>query len=240
VQGAWQLWDRLRAAFPDVEIEACAAGGGRIDAGFAVRAHRFWTSDNIDALSRVEIQRGFLQFMPPELMGAHVGASPAHATGRPQSLDFSAMIALPGHFGVECDPGKLTEQERARLTGWIDIYKTLREHFHRGRCWMGEGTDGVTWQAHGDDSALLVLASRTQPGVHAREGPLRLPMLRGDKAMRVRLLHFAGLAGDRQPPFIEAARTEGVILSSSWLSAHGLSLPQMGSPGAVLFSVERL
>jgi alpha-galactosidase len=32
---------------------------------------RVRTSDCIDAQSRVNIQRGFLQFFPPEIMGAH-------------------------------------------------------------------------------------------------------------------------------------------------------------------------
>ena len=63
-----------------MEIEGCGGGGGRSDAGMASYVHRFWTSDNIDAVSRTQIQRGFLAFLPPELMGSHVGASPAHAT----------------------------------------------------------------------------------------------------------------------------------------------------------------
>ena len=82
VQGLYRLLARLRAAHPHVEIESCAGGGGRIDAGIAAFAHRFWTSDNLDAVSRATIQRGFQAFFQPELMGAHVGASPAHATGR--------------------------------------------------------------------------------------------------------------------------------------------------------------
>jgi Cd2+/Zn2+-exporting ATPase len=109
-----------------VEIESCAGGGGRIDAGIAAFTHRFWTSDNLDAVSRVSIQGGFQAFFPPELMGAHVGASPAHATGRRQSLGFRAGEALPGHFGVELDPAKLPETERAELAGWIGLEDNAR------------------------------------------------------------------------------------------------------------------
>jgi alpha-galactosidase len=78
-----------------VEIESCAGGGGRIDAGVIAHTHRFWTSDCIDAISRVSIQRGFLQFMPPEVMGSHVGACPAHSTGRMQSMPFAAASPCP-------------------------------------------------------------------------------------------------------------------------------------------------
>jgi alpha-galactosidase len=41
------------------------------------------------------------------MMGSHVGASPAHATGRAQALAFRAAVAMPGHFGVEMDPRTL-------------------------------------------------------------------------------------------------------------------------------------
>ena len=39
IVGAYDLLDRLRAAHPVLEIEACAGGGGRIDAGIAARTH---------------------------------------------------------------------------------------------------------------------------------------------------------------------------------------------------------
>ena len=39
------------------------------------RTHRFWASDSNDALARQAIQKGWLRFFPPEVMGAHVGPS---------------------------------------------------------------------------------------------------------------------------------------------------------------------
>ncbi|MBX9815316.1 MAG: alpha-galactosidase, partial [Sphingomonas sp.] len=131
--GAYALIDRLRAAHPAIEIEACAGGGGRIDAAIAARTHRFWTSDNLDAVSRIGIQRGFLHFMPPERMGAHVGAAPAHATGRTQAMAFRAAVALPGHFGVELDPATLDAADAETLRAAIARYKDLRDRLHQGR-----------------------------------------------------------------------------------------------------------
>ena len=57
--------DRLRAAHPAVKWNSCAGGGGRIDAGIAARTHRFWASDNLDAVP-VGVRRGFLAFIPPD------------------------------------------------------------------------------------------------------------------------------------------------------------------------------
>ena len=170
VLGAYALMARLRAAFPAVEIEACAGGGGRIDAGVIAHTHRFWTSDCIDAISRVGIQRGFLQFMPPEVMGSHVGACPAHSTGRMQSMPFRAGVALPGHFGVELDLRKLTEAETADLAATIARYKALRGRLHTGRVWQGEAGDSVVWQAHGDHAKKPLIGP---PHPHHLHRPLR-------------------------------------------------------------------
>jgi alpha-galactosidase len=169
--------DRLRTAYPHVEIEACAGGGGRIDAGIAAHTHRFWTSDNIDAVSRISIQRGFLQFMPPELMGAHVGASPAHATGRKQSMDFRSGVALPGHFGVELDLRKLDDADRERLRLWIATYKARRDQLHSGKVWRGEAGDGLLWQAHGAADNLLLMLYRIAPQSWRHAPSVKLPML---------------------------------------------------------------
>ena len=234
VRGTWALWDRLRAAFPLVEMEACAAGGGRIDAGFAARADRFWTSDNIDAVSRIMIQRGFLHFMPPEMMGTHVGASPSHATGRTQSLDFRAMVALPGHFGIELAPDRLAATERERLTHWVERYKTLRHRLHDGVTWLGHGSDGVLWQAQGTIDHFLLLVMRTEPSRSGREGPLRLPMVADAPSVVVRLLDRSD--GRASGESIGPEATEQCF-PGRWLATHGLSLPNLSGEAAVLFEI---
>ncbi len=222
VQGSYALFDRLRAAFPQIEIEACAGGGGRIDAGIATRTHRFWTSDTTDAVARVAIQRGYLQFMPPERMGAHVGSATAHTSGRTQSLDFRAAVALPGHLGVELDPRRLDSRARARLASWIARYKTLRARLHAGQVWTGDAGDGVLWQAHGTAEAMVVLAYRLCPPSWRYPPPLRLPMLDRDR---------------RYVLTIADARHE---VDGSWLAEIGLSLPAMASEAAVIIEVAAL
>jgi alpha-galactosidase len=216
VRAAYALMDRIRNAYPHVEVEACAGGGGRIDAGIATHTHRFWTSDNIDAVSRVSIQRGFLQFMPPELMGAHVGASPAHATGRSQSMDFRCAVALPGHFGVELDVRKLDHDDRGKLKLWIDRYKAYRDHLHQGKVWQGAGDDGLLWQAHGSAEDLLLLIFRMTPQSQRHAPVLRLSML--DTARRYR---------------IGSVEYEG-----AWLIQHGLPLPPMKAETSLIFDVK--
>ena len=64
----YRLLDQLRERFPQTEFESCASGGGRIDYEVLKRTHRFWASDNNDALERQTIQRGMSYFFPPEVI----------------------------------------------------------------------------------------------------------------------------------------------------------------------------
>ena len=233
VLGAYALFDRLRAAHPDVEIEACAGGGGRIDLGILARTHRFWTSDCIDARARVAIQRGFLQFLPPEVMGAHVGASPAHTTSRRQAMAFRAAVALPGHFGVELDLTTLDERSREGLAWWIDLYKRWRDRLHAGRVWLGEAADGLVWQAHGDEAAgeILLFVTRLDPQTLRHAPPIRLPMLRGLGRYSVTSI---------APPSVAAAGENAAFTASGdWLAKAGFIAAPMAAEQSRLFHLAR-
>ena len=240
VRGTYDLLARIRTAHPGVEIESCAGGGGRSDAGIARFVHRFWTSDNIDAVSRVAIQRGFLSFLPPEMMGAHIGASPAHATGRRQSLAFRAAIAMPGHLGVELDPQALADNERSELAAWIAFYKQWRGLIHAGRVWMGEGADGLVWQAQGCEDEWVLFVVRVDPALDRRPQPLPLPFLAGSGRAGVQLLRVAGpdaMHPAPGAPLFEQMSTAPVSFDRSWLAHAGLPLPPMKAESVAIFHI---
>lgn len=246
VHAAYALMARLRSAHPGLEIESCSGGGGRIDFGVLRHTHRVWTSDCIDALSRLDIQRGFLQFFPPEIMGAHVGTAPAHTTGRSQSLAFRAAVAFPGHLGVELDVRQLGDADKQALRNWIVLYKHLRDRLHRGRVWLGQGGDGLVWQAHGDEAAaeILLFVYRPQPSSHRYPPPLCLPML--DAGARYRV-HEILPAGSVRPthrhqtaPFFDAINTpEGLLVDGAWLAQAGLPMPRVNAETAFIVRLRR-
>jgi alpha-galactosidase len=246
VHAVYALLARLRQAHPEVEIESCSGGGGRIDFAVLRHTHRVWTSDCIDALSRVPIQRGFLQFFPPEIMGAHIGTAPAHSTGRSQSMGFRAAVALPGHLGVELDVRQLDDANRAEISQWIAFYKQWRDRLHSGRVWQGDAGDGLLWQAHGDadGTELLLLIYRLQPSTHRYAPALRLTMLDPAARYRARRVtpegkHDSGWFHTSSALF--AALDEGgVEFDGAWLANAGLPAPRTTAETCYLVHLTRI
>ena len=242
VLALYALLDRVRTAHPEVEIESCASGGARIDFAVLQHTHRVWTSDCNDPLSRVGIQRGALQFIPPEIMGAHIGPAPAHTTGRSHSLDFRAAVALPGHLGIEADVRRLDSSQRDSLKQWIALYKQLRRHLHTGKVWCGEVSDGVVWQAHGDETArdVIVLVYRLTPTTHRYTPSLRLPMLNESLTYGVRRIDPTAREWTSSP-LDEALRgtseIDPVSVHGAWLAQAGLALPRMLAESAAIYRI---
>lgn len=242
LRGVYALLSRVRRSHPRVEVESCAGGGGRNDAGMADYCHRYWTSDNIDAVSRIGIQRGFLSFLPPEVMGSHIAASPAHATGRRHSLAFRAAMAMTGHLGVEMDPRTLPADERAELADWIAFHKQWRGLLHEGRVWLGEGSDGVVWQAQGREDELLLFVIRAEPPADRRPQPLPLPFCAGSDTWDIRLLRIAGGEGGHaahSTPLFEAMKASPQPFKADWLAASGLPLPPGKAETVTIFHLRK-
>ncbi|MFI7586532.1 alpha-galactosidase [Spongisporangium articulatum] len=137
----YRLLDQLRAEHPDVEIESCSSGGGRVDLGILQRTDRIWTSDCNDPLERQQIERYTGLVVAPELMGSHVGPPRAHTTARHADLGFRAGTALFGHFGIEWDLAAASPAERGELAAWIALYKRFRPLLHGGVTVRAEQTD---------------------------------------------------------------------------------------------------
>jgi alpha-galactosidase len=238
---AYALIDRVRAAHPGVEIESCASGGGRADYEILRRTDRVWTSDCHDPLERQVIQRGFSVFFPPEIMGAHVGASPDHSTGRRTSLELRALTALFGSMGVEADVRAFTEPERAALKRWIALHKAHRALIHGGRVVRQTHPDpgAVATMVVDDDGALASFAQLQTP-VRAGPDPLRLVGLDPDARYRVRLLNpprLAAAALKRAPALIGGAAIEA---TGRMIATVGLPLPILRPGHIAVFHLERI
>jgi alpha-galactosidase len=131
-EAVYGLMDRLRARFPALAIESCASGGGRVDAGILARTDQVWTSDNTDALSRVEIQDGFSLAYPAAVMTCWVTHERNHQTGRRLPLGLRFDVAMRGVLGIGSDLGALDDAELADYKRWIAFYKRIRHVVQQG------------------------------------------------------------------------------------------------------------
>lgn len=123
--GLVKTLERIRAKYPDLVIQDCASGGGRVNYGLLPYFDEFWTSDNTDAEQRLYIQWGTSMFFPPCAMAQHVSASPNHQTGRVIPLKFRFDVAMTGRLGMEMKPSDLTEQEFEFARKAFSIYREI-------------------------------------------------------------------------------------------------------------------
>lgn len=127
VLGLYDVMSRLLERFPDLLIEGCSGGGGRFDAGILYYAPQIWTSDDTDAIERIDIQYGTSYVYPASAMSAHLSAVPNHQTGRTTSFKTRGIVAMGGNFGYELDLNKLTSEEREEVKEQIAQYNRYRE-----------------------------------------------------------------------------------------------------------------
>ncbi len=228
----YALLERLRATHPAVEIESCSSGGARVDYGILPHVHRYWPSDCNDPLERVQIQHGFLRFFPPEVMGAHVGPSPVHTTGRRATLAFRAAVALFGHFGLELDITGLDDHETAELASWIERHKHFRGLLHGNPVLRlddraGSGRTGLGVVDATADEALYAVY-QTTTGPYRIPPPLRLPGLDSASSYRVKLDAPAPEGARLTTPALTSLAGDGLVLPGAALTSIGLQLPPNG------------
>jgi len=235
VRGVYQLLDRLTQAFPDLEIESCASGGARADYGVLGRTGRVWTSDSIDPIDRLTIQRGFGLFFPPEIMGAHVGHDVAHLTGRAATLQTRAIVALQGQYGYELDARKIADDERGQLQHYADRYKQHREWLAECLTWTVPTRDSalfVQGQVSADQSSSVWTVVTAQSLDTSLPERIRLLGLDSDKQYKVTTTGWQALKayGKHTPSWVE----EGAVVSGAVLMNIGLNLPVMPAQSALL------
>jgi len=192
-RGTYELLSQLKQTHPQVQFESCASGGGRIDFGILPFVDRFWTSDSIDPLDRILIQRGAQRLMPPEVLGSHIGSPTSHITRRSHSLAFRATTAFFGWLGVEWNLLNASPHEQARLAFAVAQYKELRPLLHTGKTFREDHSDsnilihGVS--AH-DQSRSLVSVTRLANGPSSHIDPVQIHHLDEDAFFTINPLHL--------------------------------------------------
>jgi alpha-galactosidase len=225
-RGTYALIDQLRAAFPRVEIESCASGGGRADFGMLERTQRVWLSDSNDALERLKMQHNAALFLPAAVTGSHVGPRHCHTSGRVLDIEFRAWVAAQRHMGFEMDPRELTTHEAAVLAEVTSWWKANRDWLCDADVLLLDSTDpSVVAEQHIDRAAtrFVLFSGRIDVSSQTSPRPLCLAQLDPQARYRVSLRNRASASHLSRAAL--ALKEGDLTLSGAALMSAGLRLP---------------
>ncbi|MBZ5514015.1 MAG: alpha-galactosidase [Acidobacteriia bacterium] len=234
VRNVYEIIDRLRAKHPNLEIESCSGGGGRVDLGILERVNEVWTSDNTEAFDRLRIQEGFSFAYAPKIMSAWVTDVP-NMNGRSTPLKFRFLVAMQGALGIGANLNKWSPEDFALATQMVSTYKSIRETVQQGDLYRlfspreGNLTANEYVSADGKQAVLFGF-------LHSQQFLWPAPMiyLRGleeNALYRIKTIDNKLIVA----PGIYAA--EGV--SGAYLMHHGLRLDLRGDYDSSLVILER-
>lgn len=230
VKYVWNLYDivgRLRAKHPDLEIESCSGGGGRVDLGILPYVDEFWTSDNTEAFDRLRIQEGFSQAYAAKFMSAWVTDVP-NMNGRSTPLEYRFLVAMQGALGVGSNLSKWSDEDEKLATRLIAFDKKIRRTVQFGDLYrlLSPRTNDVTANEYvaTDGKQAVVFAFRHSQEFNTAPPALRLEGLDVDGVYRSESIDGKLLENQEE-------------LSGAYLMEHGLDVKLRGDfdSTAILF-----
>ncbi len=220
-KGLENVFKRIRDKYPDLTMQACASGGGRVNFGFFPYFDEFWTSDNTDALQRIYMQWGTSYFFPAVAMGSHISASPNHQTFRHVPLKFRIDVAMSGRLGLELQPASMNPEELDMCRNAIADYKRVRPIVQQGDLYRlvspydKKGVASLMYVSE-DKKAAVVYWYKTE---HFHNQHLPSVCLAGlDPGSSYRLTELNRM--DTEPLMME-----GKVFTGAYLMANGIDLP---------------
>lgn len=226
VRNLYWILAELRRRHPNVEIESCASGGGRVDLGIMALTDQFWTSDNTDAFDRLAIQDGFTQAYAPATMMAWVTGSPSWTSGRATTLRYRFLSAMQGGLGIGDRLDRWTPAQSEEAARMVAEYKAIRMTVQQGDLYRlvsaprGSGRS-VTLSVAADKQQAVLFAFAATGKDAAPPAPILLRGLDPAKIYRARML-----GGDPLPDSVPAEAS-----GAQWM-ATGAALPLSGEYSA--------
>jgi alpha-galactosidase len=206
----------LRHRHPNVEIESCSGGGGRVDLGILRYTDEVWPSDNTDPFDRLTIQDGFTYAYAPQIMMAWVTDSPHWLNKRATSLTYRMLSSMQGSLGIGPDITKWTPEETALAKRLIAAYHQVQPTIVQGDLYRlisprngSEFSATQTVNAEKSQSVVFAFIHSTQEG---RIFPI-LKLKGLDPAAQYTLTSIEG-----------KAKADTPAASGAWWMNHGLEM----------------
>jgi alpha-galactosidase len=217
--GFYGVMQRLVTAHPQVDFQACAAGGGRADLGALRFAHTYWPSDNTDPSYRLGAVWNFSTHLPPMAATCHV----THAGGKAYQPKYRFDVAMMGQLGLEIDPRKSEPDYLAAAKVGIVAYKGVRDIIQLGDQYRhrnpADSTTPSLNYVSADRSRAVVLAYQT--GEAKSEISATAPVAGLDPVRSYQISEINLPAGDEKPRL--APGTPMIQTGAEWM-AQGVPL----------------
>jgi alpha-galactosidase len=126
IRNLYSILTDLRKKHPNVEIESCSGGGGRVDLGILRYTDEVWPSDNTDPFDRLSMQDGFSYAYPPQVMMAWVTDSPHWLNGRATTLTYRMLSSMQGSLGIGANLNHWSTEDFATAKRLIAAYHSVQ------------------------------------------------------------------------------------------------------------------
>ena len=221
IEAVYDIARRVKEKYPNLLLEACASGGGRVDYGMLDLFDDFWTSDNTDAYDRLTIQRTYSYVYPIKAMRAWVTDANNRST---IPLTFKFHSAMMGTLGMGCNILKFTEEEMELSRQLIEEYKEIRHIIQDGDFYRLNPITSNNYQvyeyANEDEAVLFVFLPQTQ-------------ISRLGACIKIR-----GLDADARYEF--NLSDDLIIKSGSYLMNHGIQVKLSGDYASTIIKLKKI
>lgn len=132
IRNYYSIMEELRHKHPQLEIEDCSSGGGRVDLGVMQYTDEVWTSDNTDPYDRLIIQNGYTYAYTPATMMAWITDSATGGKKESRSLEYRFLSSMQGSLGIGANLNEWKPEDFTEAKAMIAQYKAIRSTVQRG------------------------------------------------------------------------------------------------------------
>jgi alpha-galactosidase len=231
ISNLYSILAELRKKHPNVEIESCSGGGGRVDLGILQYTDEVWPSDNTDPFDRLIMQDGFTYAYTPQVMMAWVTDSPHWLNFRSTTLVYRMLSSMQGSLGIGANLNHWTAEDFATAKRLVAAYHSAQRTIVQGDLYRlispRDGSEFSSTETVSLDKNQAVVFAFTHSTQEGRGFPL---------------LQLQGLdpSAQYQLTWIEGKAMPGTPQSASgdWWMNHGINLDLRGDFRAAAFRLD--
>jgi alpha-galactosidase len=232
IRNLYAILAELRKKHPNVSIESCSGGGGRVDLGILGYTDEVWPSDNTDPFDRLAMQDGFSYAYTPQVMMAWVTDSPHWYNGRTTSLVYRILSSMQGGLAIGANLNKWNAEDFATARRLIAAYHSVQKTIVQGDLYRlvspRDGSEFSSTETVSPDKSQAVVFAFTVATQQGRAFPLlQLQGLDPDAQYKL-----GWIEGRSRPETPDSA-------SGDWWMHHGVLLNLKGDYSAAAFRLDR-